>query len=246
MRSLSATELLGVWERSLAQPPTHQALAVLAAACPDSSWKELAELPIGQRDRGLLSLREVLFGSQLTMVSRCPACGEPLEFALRVSDLQGHDVQAPPGRSWAMDVEGYSVTFRLPASCDLLALPPGEGPATLRHRLLARCVLDARDASGEKVSAELLPSHVAAAIAREMAVADPGADVELDLTCPACEHRWQAVFDIAGFLWKEIQAWAQRALRDVHCLARAYGWREADVLALTPTRRQIYMELSRQ
>jgi hypothetical protein len=116
----------------------------------------------------------------------------------------------------------------------------------MRNRLLARCVLDARDASGEKVSAELLPSHVAAAIAREMAVADPGADVELDLTCPACEHRWQAVFDIAGFLWKEIQAWAQRALRDVHCLARAYGWREADVLALTPTRRQIYMELSRQ
>ena len=43
-----------------------------------------------------------------------------------------------------------------------------------------------------------------------------------------------------------MHAWARRTLRDVHVLARAYGWREADVLALSPTRRQIYVELSRQ
>ena len=68
----------------------------------------------------------------------------------------------------------------------------------------------------------------------------------INLSCPACAGAWSATFDIAGFLWKEIHAWAKTALRGVHVLARAYGWRESDVLALSPTRRQIYLELARQ
>jgi hypothetical protein len=35
-------------------------------------------------------------------------------------------------------------------------------------------------------------------------------------------------------------------LYDVHALASAYGWREADVLAMSPMRRQVYLELARQ
>ena len=38
----------------------------------------------------------------------------------------------------------------------------------------------------------------------------------------------------------------QGTLRDVHGLAAAYGWREEDVLRLSPTRRQIYLELARR
>jgi hypothetical protein len=76
-----------------------------------------------------------------------------------------------------------------------------------------------------------------------MSSADPLADVQLALTCPACDHKWEQAFDIADFLWNEIQAWAQQTLRDVHSLALVYGWREADVLALSPTRRQMYLEL---
>jgi hypothetical protein len=79
-----------------------------------------------------------------------------------------------------------------------------------------------------------------------MASADPGADIDLAFDCPECGHRWQEVFDINGFLWREIHAWAKRTLRDVHVLARAYGWTEPDALSLSPTRRQIYLELCRQ
>jgi hypothetical protein len=32
-------------------------------------------------------------------------------------------------------------------------------------------------------------------------------------------------------------------LREVHTLAWAYGWREADILAMSPARRQFYIEL---
>ena len=46
-----------------------------------------------------------------------------------------------------------------------------------------------------------------------------------------------------SFLWTEIEAWAWRMLSDVHTLARAYGWGERDILALSPTRRQFYLEM---
>ena len=245
MRALSASGLLDAWEKGSTQSPVERALTLLTAARPDWSSEDLAELPIGERDRNLLRLREVLFGPQLIMVSQCPKCGESLESACRVPDLHSQEAPAVQKISWATQVDGYSATFRLPTSSDLLALPRAEDPALLRHFLLARCVLDARDPGDEKVSAELLPPHVVDAIAIAMAVEDPQADVRIELTCPTCAHRWEALFDIAGFLWKEIHSWAHRTLRDVHCLARAYGWREADVLALTPTRRQIYLELSR-
>ena len=76
-----------------------------------------------------------------------------------------------------------------------------------------------------------------------MAEADPLADIQLDLTCPSCERRWRAVFDIVSFLWTEIEVWAWRTLSDVHTLARAYGWSERDILTLSPTRRQFYLEM---
>ena len=77
-----------------------------------------------------------------------------------------------------------------------------------------------------RTTVDTLPDTVVAAISKDMAEADPQAEIELALACPACGHAWFALFDIAAFLWSEIHAWAQRTLHDVHILARAYGWRE--------------------
>ena len=72
---------------------------------------------------------------------------------------------------------------------------------------------------------------------------DPQADVRLNLICPSCGHGWHALFDIATYFWREIDDWAQRTLRDVHTLAMAYGWREADILGLSAWRRQAYLQM---
>ncbi len=50
-------------------------------------------------------------------------------------------------------------------------------------------------------------------------------------------------FDILSYLWTEIEDWAQRLLVDVHTLAVSYGWSERDILALSPRRRRMYLEL---
>jgi hypothetical protein len=99
---------------------------------------------------------------------------------------------------------------------------------------------------GRGRSPRQLPATVRDALARRMGELDPQADVHTRVVCPECAHAWQAVFDIVSFLWAELDGWAQRFLRDVHVLASAYGWREDDVLALSPWRRQIYLQLARR
>jgi hypothetical protein len=81
------------------------------------------------------------------------------------------------------------------------------------------------------------------AIAEAMVEHDPRAEMRLAMHCHACQHSWSTIFDIVSFFWTEIEASAKRLLREVHTLAKAYGWREADILALSSARRQCYLEL---
>ena len=114
--------------------------------------------------------------------------------------------------------------------------------AATRRALADRCILEATW-GGVEATADDLPDDLLAALAAEMSARDPQAEVLLDLTCPACGARWQTVFDIAAYFWAELTAEAKRLLREVDALARAYGWCEADILALSPRRRQAYLEL---
>jgi hypothetical protein len=217
-----------------------RALLLLAYACPDESWESLAALPVGRRDARLLTLREWTFGSHLSSMARCPACGEPLELSFSVDDIRIEAASTAPELD--LKVGGYEVAFRLPDSADLASLDGLDESAEVRHQLLKRCLLTARR-DGKKRSARRLPARVVDAVVQRMAEADPQADVRTALSCPACAHTWQATFDIATYFWAEIESWAYRMLRDVHRLASAYGWREADILALGPRRRQFYLEM---
>jgi hypothetical protein len=231
MRTLSASELLDAWERGLGQRPAERALTLLAAASPGTSADALTGLSIGRRDAGLLAIREQTFGSSVTGIADCPNCSERLELTFDVSEIEAQAASVP-----AESFTASGVRFRLPDSRDLLALAGCADVASGRALLLRRCVID-RDA-------DTLTDDDVAAVVNAMAEADPQADVQLDLTCPACRQQWFAVFDIATFLWTEINAWAHRTLQDVHRLALAYGWREPDILALSPWRRQVYLEMA--
>jgi hypothetical protein len=251
MRPLSAHDLLRVWEQGQRQQPWDRALIMLAVNSPEMTWHELAALPVGQRDARLLSLREHTFGPRLTGVSVCPACQGRLEFTIAVADLQvGSPSLYPQGQRetgenqaiLSLNVAGYEVRFRLPNSLDLSALGGGADVDATRLWLLERCLLEARH-NGEEIAADGLPAEVVDAVVAYMAQADPQGDVQLSLSCPGCGHYWQAMFDIVSFFWNEINAWVVRVLHEVHLLASAYGWREGDILAMSPWRRQAYLEM---
>ena len=243
MRPLSAYDLLGVWEVGEDQQPLDRALTLLAASCPEVTWDELAALSIGQRDARLLTLRELTSGPRLNGFAECPRCAEGLEFEVAVADLR---VTAEPGageEAWELVTEGLALRFRLPDSRDLAAVLGCQDPAAARSLLVQRCVLQAsRD--GESVAVGELPAEAITGLVRRIAECDPQAEVLLDLRCPICDHGWQALFDIVAFFWAELAAQAKRLLREVHTLARAYGWREADILDMSARRRQFYLEMA--
>ncbi|MBJ6762771.1 hypothetical protein JGU66_18560 [Myxococcaceae bacterium JPH2] len=240
MRSLSAPELLGAWEAGHPHAGPGRALALLCAAFPDATPEALAELSVGERDALLLAVREGTFGAQLVGRVSCPACGERVELTLSVSALRVAPPEVVPEVLEVARGE-YVVRFRLPDSRDLASLS-GLDAGGARRRLLARCVSEAIR-EGHAVSVSELPAEVEVAVADAMERADPQARVELAVACPACRHAWTPMFDIGEFLWREVEAWAQRALHEVHVLARAYGWSEERILAMSPWKRQRYLEM---
>ena len=181
MRPLSVCELLDIWDHGRERPQIERALALLAAACPDQTSDALAALSIGERDARLMLLRQWAFGARVTSVADCPACGTQVELDFDLGDVAGARA-TPPARPLALEVAGYAVSFRLPASHDLLALSSiGAGEA--RRLLLARCVL-AVEHAGLAHDSTALPEQVAAEVVEAMTQADPLADIRLARTPP--------------------------------------------------------------
>jgi len=241
MRPLSPAQLLDAWERGLSQPAYRRVLPLLAAASPDSSIDAVATLTIGERDRSLLTVREWTFGARLAGVANCSECDERVEWTVSTADLYVEQQSEAAGQL-SLETDGYCINFRVPNTSDLAAPVGCSDIATAHRALLERCVLSARF-HGDEIPSEELPSEIVVSIAKRMAEADPQADLQIDLRCPVCDGNWQALFDIESFFWSEINAWAQRILWEVHLLAGAYGWRESDILNLTPGRRQFYLGL---
>ena len=243
---LMGEALLRVWEAGARQHPIDRAVTILAASHEDVPPDRLAALTVGHRNAALLDLREATFGPTLRGFVACPTCGEHLEVALDAPVIRSAAYPAPGNAeaqpAGAFEVEGWTVRFRVPDSRDLAEFAAGPDAASGRAELIRRCVL-AAERDGVAAEPADLPEAVVRELAQRMAERDPQAEILLDLVCPACDRRWQAPFDIVLFFWEEIVAAARRLLRDVHALARAYGWREADVLAMSARRRQAYLEL---
>jgi len=240
--ALDSATLLTIWECGISQTPIRRALTLLSAAWPEKSADGWAQASVGKRDAGLLRLREELFGSRLEATARCPKCGEELELTLSTGDLrfQAADPRGPDENRF-LEADGYRVRYRLPTSADLLEIAE-PAVANKRQELLKRCI-DLTQREGLTIDPAELPEEVVSRVADEMAQADPQAEVRIALVCPACQGRWEMVFDILSYLWNEIEDWARRLLMEIHTLAAAYGWSESQILGMSARRRRIYLEI---
>ncbi len=241
MRQLTTREILNVWEQGLSQPLLQRALILLVAACPELQTESLARLSIGQRDRRLLQLRQQLFGNQLVNTTICPHCEERIEWVNKVDDLliiKNEELQME--QEFEMNEQAYSLNFRLPNSIDLAEVIELSDSEKIQQRLLSRC-LNKIEYSGRECQVTQLPKSVLEKLSQQIEKLDPQAEIRINLVCPACDHHWDVLFDIANFLWLEINEWAERMLNNIHKLATAYGWTEGEILDLSPVRRQLYL-----
>lgn len=227
-------EWLALWDRAARLPPSRRALSLLSATGEDAG-----RLSVGEGDRRLFLLRRELFGDRVEALTECPRCEARVEIDFRIGDLGVDDpAEIPPE---AVVVGEYAVRWRLPTWGDLAALE-GDPPPAGRERLRDLCLDEVRR-GGRPVPVHECPPDVVAHVGDAMVACDPFADVRFETTCPECGAAWRPRFDIGRYLWRELDAWARRLLRDVHALASTYGWNEREILALAPARRRAYLEL---
>jgi hypothetical protein len=189
---------------------------------------------LARRDAALLAIHRERFGESLRCTGRCPKCGEAVEVDLPVAELIPVSV---PETGLRMVHEDLEIQYRLPTGTDLLA-------AEDERALAERCVITARrTADGSEVDVASLPTSALMRMGEAMAEVHPAAGLEVDVTCEACGGRWDAGLDIAAFVASLVRVDALRVVAEVHALAVAYGWTEAEVLAVPRPRRRRYLEL---
>lgn len=222
MAVVTELALLSAWESGYGRPAPDRAVALAAAV---SGWPtgDVADLALGACDRLLLQLREQCFGTRLEGLARCPRCGTELDVSMDVDELRADG--ADGGQT--VEVAGRTITLRALTSRDV-GYCGGD-----RDRLLARCLVDEPEPPAPEVLDE---------VEARLDALDPQAARTIGLDCPACGESWAAPVDVTEFVWGEVDRFARRLLSDIHTLATAYGWREADVLAVSPARRRFYLQ----
>ncbi|MGW7018081.1 T4 family baseplate hub assembly chaperone [Streptomyces decoyicus] len=188
------------------------------------SPEDLRALSVGDRNALLLTLVAATYGARVQWVVACPSCGEQLDAEVNLAELVG----AAAGPHEELVAAGCA----LPTCGDLEAVAGLPDADEARRTLLDRCV-----GSWQSLDEESL-----AAVESLMAQADPLADIELLLICPACASEVPAELDPRAELAARL-ATPRQLIRDVHTLALAYGWTEPEVLALPRPHRSEYLGL---
>lgn len=206
----------------------------------------VSDLTVGDREALLLRLRTALLGDTLDAVIECPGtgCGEKLEVTLSIPDFL--QVEYDNGAPEYEEVLGLGdtrrpVRFRLPTGADQeavasLAESDIAGAARL---LLERCVLSVagRDPSSDDLD------ELGDLVATRWKELDPQAETTLRFVCPNCGSEFETGLDAGAFLFEELAARSVHLFHEVDTLARTYHWSEAEILALSATRRRRYAEL---
>ena len=210
-----------------------RALLALSMSCSEAGAATLPDWVLGRRNQALIDLHCSLFGPALEAWAVCQSCGEKMEFKVNAKAL----VQSMSAEDAEQNVFFKGQTFRLPTSRDLVGAVQQGDPESAAFSIVERCMTDA--AAPVQWSREDVEE-----IGEKMAMADPLAEIRLALICPACSNETTETIEVTSFLWSEIESRAKRLLWEVHAIASAYGWSEAQVLSLSPARRALYVEMA--
>jgi uncharacterized protein (UPF0212 family) len=231
---MTESAILELWERTAGKLPVERNV-VLAQA--EGTIAESQKL--GDVFDACLALRRGLFGGQFDLLGKCPQCEELVEVAFHAADLPEHVREAA-----VVEVrhDEYVVLARPLNSLDIAHALRYTSVAEATTALMRRSILLCRR-DGQTCPPGDLPAEVIDILEAKLDAADPIALPLVPLTCPHCGWSWRAAFSIGEVLQTEVGQLAVSVLAQVDALARSYGWTEAEVLALSPRRRQSYLGL---
>ncbi len=236
MPAISNADFLALWEDGQRLHSLDRGLLAIQAWFPSPAGEDAADWSLGRRNQALAALHEQCFGPRIEGWTVCEGCGEKLEFHVDCRAL----IERQRG-SGSQSVIFKGQTFRAPTSRDLARIARECDAGTAALRLAGMCRMEEVDADahgiaswGDKDFEEL---------GEAITLADPLAEILLSLECPVCAHTRQEPLDLPAFFWAELEATAKRLLNEIHTLATAYGWSEAEILSLSDARRAMYLHM---
>jgi hypothetical protein len=237
MRPLTASDVVALWEHGAHLHALDRSALLCARARPELPAHTIGDLSLGTVTASLLHLREATFGARIQCHVDCERCGVRLELALLSTEL----LQPTPENLSEIDVLGLRV--RAPCLRDLAAVANESDVNRAAQQLFARCIMRSAIDPGA-IEVDALPDEALREVEDALEALDPNADLALDVHCAACGHCGTAQLDAGELLWDEIDAHARASLYEVHVLARAYGWTEAEILGLGAARRAGYLAMA--
>jgi hypothetical protein len=205
-------------------------------ACTGDDPEKLSALSVGRRIELLLRILS-LEGDPPLWIELCclnSACGESIEV-----DLAPVELIAIAGRASMEPVtldggDGRTLHVRRPTGRDQLrwqAFEPkdeGEALRLLAADLIAEPGVEFDDA-------------LVAQIDTLLAEIDPLVCFELSVACPFCREVRAYELDLARLALERFRALQTRLVDEIHALASGYNWSEAEILAVPPARRALYL-----
>ncbi len=235
MHALAGELLLQAWEQGASAPEPSRPLALLGVAMPDRDPIELADVPVAERNRLLLRLRELSFGPELSVISTCSSCSVALELSLPVAELAAlSETEGCGGLAWTDG--GRRFELRAATTADLLASLELTEFGAAQELLLSRCLTVDPPQVADRLSAT--PT-----VLEQFERLHATAELRCNVACPECASEELVDLDIGRFLWTEIRRAAARLLREIDALAASYGWSEQAILAMSERRRIAYLEM---
>lgn len=189
---LDERRLLDVWDRVAVLARPGKEVALLSAVTGESA-EQCAKLPVGERDRVLITLHARTFGDRYDCETRCQSCSARMAFAFTEADL-GLAPTTVDADSLLLTEGRVVVKLRLPNSADIAACITAENPAA---QLFKRCV-KVQSSPAHKVGeirTDNLPASLRQSAIERLAALDPYADLMFELECPSCGHDAKVMFD---------------------------------------------------
>lgn len=234
LQPISPSQLLDILDTGSGRSLHARAIQILHAAAGDQ--RDWPHEPLGNVNDALLRFRELQFGTRLDFVDRCPHCGHGVEFHLDSTAFS--NAQGVAKRSITLGDKEVIVRPYTPADFLQVDHSVEDDPESAARELLSSCI-----ANTDTVDLSSLTAEDWSLVAGAIAEADPLSEILFDLECPDCGGKWESLFEPTSYLWRELVNLGERLLREIHMLARAYGWDEATCLRLTPERRGRYVQL---
>jgi hypothetical protein len=173
--------------------------------------RDVPLLNLADADRLFEAVYRRLFGPNVELRHRCTDCREAYELSLRLDDLRSIRNPDEPSEDEAK-LPGGTVVRALRLA-DLLTSDTDE------KALIERAVSTRGSDDDEDVTVaieRLSPSHIE----------------NIETICPHCRQAQILSFDLSDFLLRCCARERPVLLREIHLLARSYGWGLGDITAL--------------